>query len=220
MAKTIAHIISIIFHPLLMLTYMLVLLMMINPYLFGVHNVSGNTPLILFVFLSTFIIPGFAVVLMKQIGFIESIQMHDRLERTGPYIITGIFYLWMFKNFLENPNIPSAYTIFVLGSTIGLFLAFFINIFSKISAHAVGMGGLVGMVLISLFKFSYNDFIIDIPIMGLMRCNMNTLLMTVIIIAGVVGSARLVLNAHEPRDLYGGYLIGFVAQFIAFMFIS
>ena len=215
MLKGIAHLISIIFHPLLMLTYMLVLLMLINPYLFGVHSVSGNKVLILFVFFSSFIIPGFAVFLMKQLDFIKSIQLHDRMERTGPYIITGVFYLWMFRNFLENPNIPSAYTIFVLGSTIGLFLAFFINIFSKISAHAVGMGGLIGMVLISLFQFSYEDFVVHIPSIGMVSIGMNHLLMLVIILAGTVGTARLLLNAHEPKDLYGGYIVGFLAMFVS-----
>lgn len=215
MLRVAAHIISVVFHPLLMLTYMLVLLLLINPYLFGVHNIKGNAPLILFVFLSTFMIPAFAVFMMKQLDFISSIQMHDRMERTGPYIITGIFYLWMFRNVLDNPNIPTAFTVFVLGSTIGLFLAFFINIFSKISAHAVGMGGLMAMVVISMFLYSYDDFVINLNSFGIVKCSMNTLLMASIVLAGIVGTSRLLLKAHEPKDLYGGYLVGFSAQLIA-----
>ncbi len=220
MLKLLANIFSLIFHPLLILTYMLVLLMLVNPYLFGLHSIAGNTPLILLVFMSTFMIPAFSVVMMKQVGLISSLQMKDRMERVGPYIVTGIFYLWMFRNILNNPTIPTAYSIFVLGATIGLFVSFFINIFSKISAHAVGMGGLVAMVIITMFHFSYDDFAIDLGALGIYRVGMNTILMLVIILAGMVGTSRLVLNAHEPNDLYGGYLVGFVTQFIALMILT
>jgi len=220
MLKLLANIFSLIFHPLLILTYMLVLLMLINPYLFGLHSIAGNTPLILLVFMSTFMIPAFSVVMMKQVGLISSLQMKDRMERVGPYIVTGIFYLWMFRNILNNPTIPTAYSIFVLGATIGLFVSFFINIFSKISAHAVGMGGLVAMVIITMFHFSYDDFAVDFGSLGIYRIGMNSLLMLVIILAGMVGTSRLVLNAHEPNDLYGGYLVGLVTQFIALMILT
>ena len=220
MLRLIANIFSVIFHPLLILTYMLVILMLVNPYLFGLHSISGNKPLILLVFLSTFMIPAFAVFMMKQVGLIQSLQMKDRMERIGPYIITGIFYMWMFRNILENPTIPTAYTIFVLGATIALFISFFINIFSKISAHAVGMGGLIGMVVITMLRFSYDDFAIDLGSIGIVRITMNSLLMIVIVLAGMVGTSRLLLKAHEPNDLYGGYFIGFVTQFLALMILT
>ncbi|MEM6380185.1 MAG: hypothetical protein AAF705_18470, partial [Bacteroidota bacterium] len=216
----IAQFISIVLHPLLMMTYMLVLLMLINPYLFGVHKVSSNVPFILYIFFSTFLLPAFAAFLMKQLDFIKSIHMEDKMERIGPYIITGTIYLWMFRSFLDNPQIPSAYTMFILGSTIGLFIAFFINIFSKISAHAVGMGGLLGMVVISLYQFSYGDFIVNLSSLGVYKWTMNGVLMTTIVLAGLVGTSRLLLNAHEPKDLYGGYLVGFAAQFVALWFMG
>ena len=220
MLRAFAQIISVIFHPLMMLTYMLVLLLLINPYLFGVHRLSGNIPFILYIFFSTFFIPAFAALLLKQLDFIKSLQMEDKMERTAPYIITGVIYLWMFRNFLDNPRIPTAYTIFVLGSTIGLFMAFFINIFSKISAHAVGMGGLVGMVVISLYHYSYDNLVVDLVSLGLFQVSMNTLLMVVIVLAGLVGTARLLLRAHEPVDVYGGYLVGFATQFVALWFLG
>ncbi len=219
MLRIAAHILSVVFHPLLILTYMLVLLLLINPYLFGLHHLQGNIPLILLVFSSTFLIPACGVLLMKQLGFIHSLQMKDRMERIGPYIMTGIFYMWMFRNMVSNPTIPTAYSIFVLGSTIALFLAFFINIFTKISAHAIGMGGLLGMVILTMWNFSYGDFPVNLGQIGTVQVQMHTLLMVVILLAGMVGTARLILKAHEPKDLYGGYLIGFVTQFLAFVLL-
>jgi len=173
---------------------MLILLLLVNPYLFGVHNISDSKSLIILVFISTFFISAAAVLIMRATGLIKSFQMEDRQ--------------------LDHPNIPLAFKIFVLGSTIGLFVAFFVNIFSKVSAHAVGMGGLTAMVLITMFLFSYGQFIIELPF-GNISVTMPTLLMTSIILTGIVGTSRLLLNAHVIQDLYGGFIIGFGTQFLA-----
>jgi len=219
MLRIAAHIISLLFHPLLMVTYMLVLLLLINPYLFGVNSVLDRTYLLLLVFLSTFVIPGFAVTMMRTLGLVQSIQLKTRQERIGPYIATGIFYLWMVRNFWDNPDIPTAYTSFVLGATMGLFLAFLINLFTKISAHAVGMGGLLAMVIITMWLFSYGTFTVNLGSMGSYEVSMYIVLSLVILLCGIVGTSRLLLDAHDPRDLYGGYLVGFLSQFIALRFL-
>ncbi|MCB0704803.1 MAG: hypothetical protein KDC34_05810 [Saprospiraceae bacterium] len=215
MLKTIAQGLSLFFHPLLMLTYMLLLLLLANPYLFGVNSIGKQTPLILLVFLSTFIIPAFAVVMMKFLGLVKSIHLHDRTERIGPYIITAIFYLWILVNFWHDSRIPIAYTSCVLGATIALFLAFFINNFSKISAHAVGLGGLLAMIVITMTLFSYNSFTIPFGQNALLEVRMSTVFLIAILTTGLVSSARLVLEAHDLQDIYGGLIIGFMSQFVA-----
>ena len=221
MLKSLAQVLSFIFHPLLIVTYMLVLLLLVNPYLFGVNSISDKQSklLILQVFLSTFFIPAFAVAMLRFTGMIKSMEMKTRQERIGPYIITGMFYIWMFRNFLGSDQVPTAFSSFLLGASLGLFIAFFINIFSKISAHAVGMGGLVGMVVITMLLFSYDTFTIHSTIVGIVEMSMNGVLVFVIVMAGIVGTARLLLQAHEPLDLYGGYLVGFASQFIALRFL-
>ena len=218
--RPLAQFISILFHPLLILTYMLILLLLAEPFLFGLNSIDQENSriLILRVFLSTFFIPMIAMILLRMLGMIESLEMKDKSERIGPYIITGIFYLWMFRNFWGNSQIPPAYTSFVLGATIGLFLAFFINLFSKISAHAVGMGGLIAMVIITMLLFTHGPFTVSLPFVGLLQMDMTNVLMIVIVLSGLVGTARLLLNAHQPKDLYGGFLVGFFSQFLALYF--
>lgn len=193
---------------------MLILLLMVNPYLFGVNSIEDSKHLIVLVFVSTFFIPAFAVGMMRATGLVKSFQMESRQDRIIPYIMTGIFYMWMFRTILDHPNIPLAYKIFVLGATIGLFVAFFVNLFSKVSAHAVGMGGLVAMILITTLLFSYGHFIIELPF-GNIDMSMPSLLMIAIILAGIVCTSRLLLNAHNIQDLYGGFIIGFGTQFLA-----
>lgn len=220
MLRRSAQAISILLHPLLMPTYMLALLLLINPYIFGVSSIwedAGKLNL-LRIFLYTFFIPAFAVALLKPLGFIRSLEMEERNERTGPYIITAVFYLWAYMNMRNSAIFPPAYASFMLGAVIALFLVFFINIFSKISAHATGMGGLLGMVIITMFRFSHDVFSIEAGAFGTINFNMNAVLMIVLLLCGLVGTARLLLGAHEPRDLYGGFMVGFLAQFIALRF--
>ncbi len=219
MLRFIAYFFSIVFHPLLMLTYMLLLLLLINPYLFGVHQLGANTHLILLIFLSSFVIPAFAVGMMKALDMIDSLEMKTKTERIGPYIVTGILYLWLFQNMLYNPDIPGAYKIFVLGATIGLFMAFFFNLFTKISMHALGMGGLLGMTILTMLLFSYNTFTIDLGSFGLLEMSTSALLMIVILLAGIVCTSRLILKAHSLQDLYSGFIIGLACQFIAFQIL-
>ena len=211
-----ARIISALFHPLLILTYMLILLMLINPYAFGVHQLGEGRSdlLIIYVFLTTFLIPGMAITMMRTLALIPSLAMEDRRNRIGPFIATGVLYLWLYISFSSNPELPIIFKSAILGSTIALFVAFFLNLFSRISLHAVGMGALVGLITVAMLLFSYRHFQI-----GDQMFSMYGLLFVAIILAGLVGSARLILDKPEPINLYGGYLVGFATQVIALQFL-
>lgn len=219
MLKTLAQILSVVFHPLLIVTYMLMLLLLVNPYQFGVYSIMEQWKFVLLVFLSTFIMPAFAVVMMKALGMVRSFELQDRHERIGPYIITGVFYLWMFVNFKNNTLIPRPFTIAVLGATIALFASFFMNNFTKISAHATGMGGLVGMATINTIFFNFDTFTINLDWFGAFEISTNFVLMTTIVVAGLVSTARLFLEAHTEKQLYFGLAIGFLSQWIALAFL-
>ena len=143
---------------------------------------------------------------MKMLGLVSTWTLEDKQERIGPYILTGIFYLWIFVNLQHNPDVPTSYKSFILGATIGLFMGFFINIFSKISLHTLGMGGMIAVI--GIVMGIYNT-----------RVNMTVILMLTILAAGIVGTSRMILKAHEPADVWGGYAVGFFAQLVALRFI-
>ena len=212
-----AQIVSVIFHPLIILTYMLMLLLMVNPYLFGVNSVSDKESIkfILTVFFSTFLIPSFAIFLMWRLKLISSLEMRDKQDRIIPFIATGVFYLWVLRSVFADPNIPTAFLIAVLGTTLGLFACFIINLFFKVSLHAVGVGGLIWMILIIMWLYSYGSFTINLPVFGTSEISINLLLMLSIFVGGLVGTSRLLLNAHTPKELYIGFAIGILTQFIS-----
>lgn len=205
----------------LMPTYTLLLLLHINPYAFGVSQVSDAKAvfLLLYVFTTSALIPGAGIAAMKPLGFIKNLESPDREERIGPYIVAGVFYLWLYKNLSAGSQVPTLYLVSVLSATISLFLAFFVNIFTKISAHATGMGGLVGIVLLTNFRWA--DQALGIPAFGgLLQLSLPLVLVAAVLLAGLVGNSRLVLKAHVPTDLWQGYAAGFGAVWLAQMLIG
>lgn len=217
--KYFAHLISFVFHPLIIISYILILLLIINPYLFPIQDSRAIGVLMIYVVMLTLILPGITVLLMRAMGFVGSIHLHERSERIIPLIITGGFYLWLFINISENTTIPLAFSIFVLGSTIGLFLTFFISLFTKVSLHATGAGGLVVGILLIKYYFSYEHFNLNLHGMGLYLINTDLLIFGSILVAGLVGTSRLFLKAHSFGEVFMGYFVGIASQVIAFSFL-
>jgi membrane-associated phospholipid phosphatase len=200
----------------LVLTYALLFLLATDPFAFGVRQLTDQRAVLLLfsVFGASALIPGFGIALMRPLGFIQSAISPTQQERIGPYIVAGIFYLWLFRNLYGSGQTPPLYVKFVLGATIGLFVAFFINIFTRISAHAVGMGSLTGMIALALWQWP--GHLLEVPAGGgILEISHNAVLASAVILAGLVGTARLALGAHTPSGLYRGYIVGFLTTLLA-----
>lgn len=212
----IARFVSYFFHPMFMVAFMLAVLSVVNPFLFGSYEIQKSGLLIISVISLSIFFPLLSIFMMKALGLIESLEMKTDRERVGPLIVTGIFYLWLYVNIKDNPMVPEAFSFFVLGATIGLFIGFFMNQFTRISLHTIGIGGfLTGLVLIR-YNFSYESFVIDFG-MNKLLIQTDLLLIMTVIVSGLVGTSRLIMEAHKPDQIYGGYLVGSVAQIIAYM---
>jgi len=216
--RSLSQIISTVFHPMFVLSYALLLILLVNPYLFAVSDEKVLGLLVFSVVSLSLLFPLLATLMMKGLGLIQSLEMQDKKERIGPMIVTVIFYMWLFANFRSNTFVPDAFRFFLLGSTISLCLAFVINTLSKISLHTVGMGGLLmGFVLIR-YNFTYETFTLSILGQPYLL-QTNIVLLAITIIAGLVGTARLILSAHRPSEVYGGYFIGIVSMLIAYRIV-
>jgi hypothetical protein len=216
--RFIAHVFSVLGHPLLISTYLLLLLLATNPYAFGVSSLGDPKAerLFLSVFSTSVLLPGVGIGLMRPLGLVRTLELSDKLERTGPYIITGVFYGWLFMTLNGVGAVPNLYAVVLLGATIGLFLNFFFNIFFKISAHAAGMGGLLASLLLTTREWSGAMLGIG-AFGGTVYISLIWVLAAAILLAGLVGTARLALGAHTPYELWRGYLSGAAAVFLAAM---
>lgn len=215
-----AHIISVIFHPLLMLTYMLLMLLVVNPFMFGYTHPTEADALILMVFLTSGLIPLIAILVMRAIGWVHSLEMPDRHERIGPYIVTGVLYLTLYLHLVKAKAFPEPLLICTLGTVIALFSGFIINNFGKISMHATAAGGLLSLTTLIVLYYSTDQFILPVPWMHDLEVPVKYLLYSVIILVGCICSARLISKKHSPPEVYAGFIVGFVSMWIATWFIG
>lgn len=205
--------ISIIFHPLLLVLYIYPVLAGINPYFFGKTHfwavMEDKHDFGVFLMLGVLLVglPLLGMLMMRGLNMIPNFKLEQRQERVAPYIIVGLAYLVGFMQLNTYTGAPLVVKLFVLGAGLGIAMAFFINLFAKISIHGVGMGGLVAFCLLALLNTNH------------LGDNDVWILPVVVAVAGIVGTARRIVGAHQAQELYLGYFVGFFGQFIAANFV-
>jgi hypothetical protein len=198
-----AQIVSIVFHPLFLPTYIAAFLLYKDPYSFASLSEKGKIFKLASVAFSTLFLPFFSVVLMKALGFIQSIFLRTQKDRIIPYIVSMIFYfnIWyVTRNLHDAPYLVAM----LLGVFICCIAGMMANIYFKISMHGIAVGALV--VLFGWMAFS-----------GAVSGGYWFALTT--IIAGLVSTARFIVSDHSPFDVYSGLVVGAVCQLLANAFV-
>lgn len=198
MNKTTALLISVIFHPVFVNLISLVCVIQLNPYLEAGLSTEAKWFYIMYVFITTALIPLFIVVLRKALGFSSSIMLPDSDDRHVPYITASSTYLFGYYLFLRI-HAPHPLQAYMLASACVLVLVLIINFFTKISAHATSLGAAVG-VLLALNGYAQGD--------------LRWLILVLLLISGFTASARLALEAHNPRQLYMGFGVGLLTMWL------
>jgi membrane-associated phospholipid phosphatase len=196
---------SALLHPLLMPTLLFAILLYFSPAVFGIANEAMQWRLLILIFFTTFLIPLLSMLLMFRVRSISSLTLDNKNERFMPFLTTTFFY--MVTTFLFMRQMQGYYTmIVVLGSiTFSIALVTLITVYWKISAHSVGICGVIGF----LFGFyqKYADPMLFYPILA------------IILLAGLLMSARLYLNSHTPAQVFAGSLLGLIINFATVYFL-
>ncbi len=200
-----AQVISMLFHPLFVPLYVVYFIIFVHPYYFSGFSTPDKAQVILIVLLNAVFFPLISVLLLKGVGFIQSIFLHTQKDRIIPYMAGSIFFFWTYHVFREQHQYPIVLTAFFFGVLLSASAALMANIYYKISMHAIGMGGLIGI--------------------GLVIMKSNTMLMTwplciAILIAGLVCTSRLLVSNHTNREIYMGLLFGMLCQLAAALIIT
>jgi hypothetical protein len=194
METRLAKIISVLFHPVLMPTYIIGIILNLDAFFVLILSVKAKLLLLGMVFVSTCILPLSIVLLIKHSGKILSLQMEKRQERTISLLIISIFYYitwWM----LRQINVSPVFPVIIIGIFYTSAVALTINLFMKISLHMIAAGGAAG-VFIGL------SFLLLQPI--------QLLIILMILLGGIIGFARLKLNSHRPVEVYLGWIVGVI----------
>jgi hypothetical protein len=197
---SLARFLSIVFHPLLMPTFLFGILLYLAPSILGVDSFSGTLriSLLILIFIGTFGVPSLLIYYLFRSGYVRSLQLDTLDDRRLPYFLTAIVYtgltfLFAFRMQLLSSIAPGI--AILLGSiTLSILLVGLISIYWQISAHSVGIGGVVGIVAGIITKFGETDLVL--------------VLAALIMLTGMVASARLRLNAHTPAQIGAGLMLG------------
>lgn len=125
-------------------------------------------------------------------------------ERIVPLFLTFLamfFTFFLLGRMIHNaPYLIKLYVYFIrmflLAACIVVVVSIIISLFWRISLHMVGIGGVIGMVIALSLRLG-----IDLQIV----------LMTLFIIAGLAGYSRLKLDAHSPAQVYTGFGLGAIS---------
>jgi PAP2 superfamily len=204
--RFLANVVSVICHPVFFPIVMAYVLYLLEPAAFMGASTKQLGLWFISIAVTAVFFPLFSIALMKPLGFIASFHMKTARERTIPLMSTMIFYFWVthvFNNIPNNP--PLALKVLLLGNFWGIIAIFMINIFTKISMHTATAGAMIGIIIVLAMSST---------------ANMTVPLLVSIVIAGIIGTARMLLGAHERGDIWLGYIIGVLVQLGAYLYMK
>jgi len=199
--KTFYKAITLIFQPLLMPTFGMIILMNMTFFV-------GLPPLwrwisIIGTFIFTAVLPAIPILVMLRKGEINDLFISKKEERTMPYLFSFLAYVFWSMFMWRTLQFPMFIVAMGIGSAISIIAITAINLKWKISAHLGGVGGLTGAV----FGVCYRMAINPLPF-----------LIVILAISALVALARLELKAHSPGQVLAGFVVGFLSVFLPCIF--
>ncbi len=192
-------IISVVFHPLLMATYLSLVLFSEVPELFPRVLPHATTQFILVIFITTCLMPALSIFLLRTFSFISNLELTERSERLKPFIFIAFYYAASSYLFLEKLEMGQIFMTVMIGVTVLIILLSIITIWFKISIHSAAIWSAVGFV---------SALVVTTGV------NLGGYYYLLIISAGLTGTSRLYLGYHQPKEVWSGAILGFVYSFL------
>ena len=150
------------------------------------------------VYCFTILMPTLTIFLFRKINGFEAKDLTDRKKRYVPYLLTIISYVFCML-MMRKLNIPWYMSGIILTALLMMLISIILNLKWKLSEHMLGMGGIVGGVVSFSALFGYN------PVWWLSLF---------ILIAGVLGTARIILQHHTLSEVLTGFGVGFICALL------
>lgn len=151
------------------------------------------------VYLCTVLLPTFLIRVYRRYQGWSRIELGTKERRMIPYVIAILCYFlcYYLMNLLHIPHFMSSIIVAALGIQV---VCAIINLWWKVSTHTAAIGGVAGALLGFSVMFMFNP---------------TWWFCLVILLAGMVGTARMVLRQHSLQQVVAGFLIGLVIALFA-----
>jgi hypothetical protein len=199
--RTFFKAVSLVFQPLLMPTFAMLLLM--NMDIFMPMPAIWRWVAIIGTLIFTGILPALPMWLMMKRGEINDLFISKKEERTMPYLFSLLAYIFWSLFMWRTLQFPLFIVAMGMGSALSIFIIVLINLKWKISAHMAGLGGFCGSVFGVCFRTAINPVWLLGIILG---------------ISALVALARIELKAHTPGQTLAGFAVGFATVFMPCFF--
>lgn len=195
--KKFYEIISLMFQPLLVPTYGMILLMNVD--IFSALPLVWRLIAVIGTFIFTGLFPAVPIYLLMKRGEVHDLFISRKEERTMPYLFSFLAYVFWTLFLWRTMQFPAFLVAMGAGAALSVFIVIFINLKWKISAHVSGMGGLTAAV----FAVSYR-----------MAINPLWVFAAVLMVTALVALSRIELKAHTPAQALVGFFVGFLSVFL------
>ena len=142
--------------------------------------------------------PTITIFLFRKINGFARQELGERKKRFVPILLTIISYVFCLL-MMRRLNLPWYMTGIILASLVVSIICIAVNLRWKLSEHMAGIGGVIGGLVSFSALFGYN------PVGWLCLF---------ILIAGVLGSARIILGHHTLGEVISGFTVGLVCALL------
>lgn len=201
MNRSLAKTFSVVFHPLLLPTYIFAFILYYLPVSTLSLAVQSRWIVLAMIFFTTFIIPSLGAYVMVKAGHLSSMEMEKRKERSLPLLFTSLCYATTAYLFYREQAFDEIFYFIMAIIAASVFMTYLVSFYWKISAHSVGVGGGLGL-LVMLHRIAPDTSMLLAIVVGML-------------ITGTVLSARLALHVHTPEQVYAGFGSGFLLALTA-----
>ena len=144
------------------------------------------------VYLFTILVPTLLIHFYRNYHGWTLIELGKKERRVVPYLLSIVSYFVCYY-VMHRFNIPHFMSNILMAALVIQILCALINVWWKISTHTAAIGGVAGALQAFAVIFGFN------PIGWLCF---------VIVLAGMVGSSRMILRQHSLRQVCYGFLLG------------
>ena len=153
------------------------------------------------VYLFTILLPTFLIHLYRRYNGWTPIELGRKERRMVPYVISILCYMACVY-LMEQQHIPHFMASIVIAGLVVQMVCALINMFWKISTHTAGIGGIAGALFVFADVFAFN------PVWWFCL---------LFLVAGLLGSSRMILRQHTLLQVVTGFLVGFACAVIAIL---
>ena len=144
----------------------------------------------------TCILPLIFLSVLRHFKLVKDLHVNIREQRLFPYLF-AVLCCVIAAYYLYYRHSPQWLIMFMVGSAVTVLLLALINLKWKISAHMAGIGGVVALIY-------------QIHVQGLSAFDLLWFLCVSVIVAGLLGSSRMILRRHDMWQVLAGAALGFL----------